>query len=141
MQTDPNAFIGKAQEPTDEELAAALGKAKLAWDQLLSELGQELGVTVHEWRCYSPKAGWSLRVKRKARTIVWLSPRAGAFMAAFILGDKAIEAARSAKLPQRIVEAIQTAPKYPEGTGVRITVKSIKDLAAIKNLAVIKIAN
>jgi hypothetical protein len=33
------------------------------------------------------------------------------------------------------------APKYPEGTGVRITLKNPKDIAAVKQLAAIKIEN
>jgi hypothetical protein len=137
----PNAFIGKAEKPTDGELTAALGPARTTWDQLLAALAQEYGANIHEWNCYSPKAGWSLRVKRKARTIVWLGPREGSFMAAFILGDKAMQAARASKLPQRIVKIMNAAPKYPEGTGVRITLKTPKDLTAVKTLAAIKLAN
>ncbi len=136
-----NAFCGKAEEPTVKELATVLGKAKPAWDQLLGELEGELGVNEQEWRCYSPKAGWSLRVKRKGRTIVWLGPREKAFVVAFILGDKALQAARTSKLPQVVLDAMETAPKYPEGTGVRLLVKSAGDLGAIKRLAAIKIAN
>ncbi len=137
----PNAFIGKLATPTDEELTAALGAARPVWDQLLADLNREFAVNVHEWNSYSPKAGWSLRVKRKARTIVWLGPRDGSFIAAFILGDKAMEAARSIKLSQRIVKIINEAPKYPEGWGVRIPMKALKDLAPAKDLAAIKIAN
>jgi hypothetical protein len=129
------------KQPTDGELTAALGPARATWDQLLADLAREFGVNVHEWNSYSPKAGWSLRVKRKARTIVWLGPRAGSFIAAFILGDKTMRAARAAKLPQRIVKIMDAAPKYPEGTGVRITMKTLKDLAAVKTLAAIKLAN
>ena len=136
-----NAFIGKPAAPTDDELTAALGPAKPVWDQLLADLDRDFGVNVHEWTCYSPKAGWSLRVKRKGRTIVWLGPREGAFVAAFILGDKAVRAAFESKLPHRILKALKEAPKYPEGTGVRITMKTLKDIAAIKTLAAIKIAN
>ncbi len=137
----PNAFIGKPAAPTDEELTAALGAARSVWDQLLAELDREFGVNVYEWKHYSSKAGWSLRVKRKARTIVWLGPREGAFLAAFVLGDKAMQAAHAAKLPQRIVKAMNEAPKFPEGTGVRITMKTPKDIATVKTLAAIKIAN
>jgi len=135
----PNAFIGKTEQPTGEELAAALGPARATWNQLLADLAQEYGANVHEWNSYSPKAGWSLRVKRKARTIVWLGPRAGSFIAAFPLGDKAMRAARANKLPQRIVKIMNEAPKFPEGTG--IILKTTKDLAAIKKLAAIKLAN
>ncbi len=137
----PNAFIGKAEQPTDGELTTALGPARATWDQLLADLAREHGVNVHEWNSYSLKAGWSLRVKRKARTIVWLGPRTDSFIAAFILGDKAIRAARAGKLSQRIVKIMNEAPKYPEGTGVRITVKTPKDLAGVLALAVIKLAN
>ena len=137
----PNAFIGKTEQPTDKELTAALGAARATWDQLLSDLALEYGANIQEWNSYSPKAGWSLRVKRKARTIVWLGPRADSFVAAFILGDKAMQAARADKLPQRIAKIMNEAPKYPEGTGVRIPVKTPKDLAAVKTLVAIKIAN
>jgi hypothetical protein len=136
-----NAFVGKSAAPTDPELTAALGTAKPVWDQLLADLDEELGVNIREWRSYSSKAGWSLRVKRKARTIVWLGPREGSFIAAFILGDKAMRAAHASKLPQRVVNVMNEAPKYPEGTGVRLPMKTPGDLAAVKTLAAIKIAN
>ena len=141
MHMSPNAFIGKTAPPTDRELTAALGPARATWDQLLADLARDHGVDVHEWNSYSLKAGWSLRVKRKARTIVWLGPRAGSFMAAFILGDKAMQAARAGKLPQRIVKIMNAAPKYPEGTGIRITLKTPGDIAAVKALAAIKISS
>lgn len=137
----PNAFISKPKQPTDAELAAALGPAKATWDKLLADLAQEYGANVHEWKCYSPKAGWSLRVKRKERTIVWLAPCPGCFRVAFILGDKAVQAARHSKLPQRVVKALDKAPKYPEGIGVRLEVKSSRDIGTLKKLAAIKLAN
>jgi hypothetical protein len=137
----PNAFVGKTEQPTDEELTVALGPARATWDQLLACLAQEYGANVHEWNCYSPKAGWSLRVKLKARTIVWLGPREGSFMAAFVLGEKAMRAARAGKLPQRIVKIMSEAPKYPEGTGIRLEVKVPKDIETVKKLAAIKLAN
>jgi hypothetical protein len=136
-----NAFIGQSKPPKDRELAAALGPAKAPWDRFLTELEQDYGVNVHEWKCHSPKWGWSLRAKHKARTIVWLSPHIGCFTVLFILGAKAMCAARQCKLPMRIVKAMDEAPKYPEGTGVRLKVKSAKDIGALKKLAAIKLAN
>ena len=134
-----NAFIGKTEPPTDKELAAALGPAKAIWDNLLANVAQECGATVLEWKCYSPKWGWWLRVKRKARTIVWLSPSQDCFEVLFILGEAAMAAARQTKLPQRVLQIINEAPKYPEGSGVRLRVKSRRDLAAVKKLARIKL--
>lgn len=136
-----NAFINKLAAPSDADLAAALGPARAVWDRFLGELAEESGVTVHEWKCHSPKWGWSLRAKRKARTIVWLSPCEGCFTVLFIFGDKAMKAARSSTLPKRIVDTLDAAPKYPEGTGIRLDVKSPRDVGALKKLAAIKLAN
>jgi hypothetical protein len=136
-----NAFINEPGPPTDAKLAAALGAAKAAWDQLLTCLAQELDVKDQEWKRHSPKWGWSLRVKRKARTVVWLSPRTGCFEVLFILGGKAMQAARQSRLPQRVTRVSDEAPKYPEGTGVRLEVKSARDLSTLMKLAEIKVAH
>jgi hypothetical protein len=136
-----NAFIGKTEPPGDTEIATALGPAKATWDQLLSELARDHDINLLEWKCYSTKRGWSLRAQRKQRTIVWLAPSDGCFTAALILGAKAMQAARQTELPQSVVAAMNEAPKYPEGTGVRLVVKSPSDVEAIKKLAAIKVAN
>jgi hypothetical protein len=136
----PNAFINKPK-PTDAELAAALGPVKVVWDQLLAVLAQECEANLHEWKCYSPKWGWSLRVMRKKRTIVWLAPCPGYFHVAFIFGDKAMQAARQCKWPKRILKVMDEAPKYPEGTGIRLNVKSSRDIVTLKKLAAVKLAN
>jgi hypothetical protein len=71
-----NAFIDKPKQPTDAEIAAALGSAKATWDQLLGALS-----------------------------------------------------------------ALNAAPKYPEGSGVRLLVKSSRDIGPLMKLAEIKLAN
>jgi len=140
-RVEANAFIGKTTKPTGEELAAELGPAKAVWDLFIAELADENGVNLQEWSSYSPKAGWSLRLKRKKRTIVWLAPCQGCFRVAFILGDKAMKAARECGFPQRIVKILEEAPKYPEGTGVRLAIKAARDIAVLKKLAAIKLRN
>lgn len=136
-----NAFAGSTKKPTDAELTAALGPSRPVWDHLLADLAEQHGVTGHEWKSYSPKAGWSLRVTRKGRTVVWLGPGHHAFTVAFIIGDRAMRVVRESGWPQRIRAAIENAPKYPEGTGIRLQVKSSRDIAALMKLATIKLAN
>jgi hypothetical protein len=133
----PNAFIGRTKPPTDEELSTELGAARALWDELLTELA----LPIQEWNSYSPKAGWSLKLKLKKRTIVYLAPCHGSFRVAFVLGDKAMEAARQVKLPKAVLKIIDEAPHYPEGTGVRLEIAARKDLAAVKKLAEVKLAN
>ena len=137
----PNAFIGQVTKPTDAELVAALGPAKSLWDQLLAGLAKKYNLTVHEWNSHSPKAGWSLRLKRKGRNILYLGPCPGAFRVAFVLGDKAVAAARQSDLPQSVIKIINTAKRYAEGTAVRLEIKAVKDITAVIHLAGIKLAN
>ena len=133
----PNAFIGRTKPPTDEELSTELGAARALWDELLTELA----LPIQEWNSYSPKAGWSLKLKLKKRTIVYLAPCHGSFRVAFVLGDKAMEAARQLKLPKAVLKIIDEAPRYPEGTGVRLEIAARKDLAAVKKLAEVKLGH
>jgi hypothetical protein len=72
---------------------------------------------------------------------VWLGPDQHAFTVAFIMGERAMRVVRESGWPQRICEAIENAPKYPEGTGIRLQVKSSRDIAALLKLAAIKLAN
>ena len=48
---------------------------------------------------------------------------------------------RQAKWPERIIKVIDEAPKYPEGTGIRLEIKSPRDIGTLKKLATIKLAN
>jgi hypothetical protein len=133
----PNAFIGRTKAPTDAELSAELGAARVLWDELLAELA----LPTQEWNSYSPKAGWSMKVKLGKRTILYLSPCHNSFRVAFVLGAKAVEAARRSKLPKAVMKIIDDAPRYPEGTGVRLEITGPKDLAAVRKLAEVKLAN
>jgi hypothetical protein len=137
----PNAFAGKATQPSEAELAGALGPVKAVWDQLLAELAQDCNLVAQEWNSSSRKAGWALRLKRGERNIVYLSPGRDCFMASFALGDKAVRAARAGKLPQAVIDVIDQARRYAEGTAVRLDVRTPRQIAAIKKLVAIKLEN
>jgi Protein of unknown function (DUF3788) len=129
-----NAFLGKAKAPTKKELAAELGPAQALWDELLAQLAK-LHIDVTEWNSYSRKAGWALKVKSRDRTVVYLSPSQGCFMASFALGEKAMQAARKTGLPDAVLKTLDEAKRYAEGSAVRIEVRSAKDLDVVTKLA------
>jgi hypothetical protein len=52
-----------------------------------------------------------------------------------------VAAARAAGLPAPVVRIIDEAKKYAEGTAVRIDVKTSKDVAVVRKLVAIKLAN
>lgn len=138
---EQNAFAGQKKRPTQKALASALGSTLALWNQLISDIKQELNIDTAEWHTGSVKLGWSLRLQLKKRNIVYLGPRQGWFVAAFALGDKAVTAARGSTLPADIIELIDNSKRYVEGTAIRIDVKTRKDLEVVKTLAKIKIDN
>ena len=137
-----NAFIGKKKQPSQAEVTKALGPAAGLWTELIAWMADNLGVATQEWKgiCVD-KYGWSLTLKQKKRTIVYLGPCNGCFRVAFALGDKAVAAAKAEKLPRKIQQALAEAPRYAEGTGLRLMVNKAADLAPIRKLAEIKLAH
>ena len=134
-----NPFVGKTTRPSDSDLEKALGRAKPLWEQLVAELASEHDVSTREWKSYSAKAGWSFRLTRGKRTIVWLVPGVRCFQVAFIFGEKALTTIRQAAVPSRVLRMLDHAPQYPEGTGLRFEIKTAKDIAVVKTLASIKL--
>ena len=135
-----SAFTDKSRKPTEADLSSVLGRSKKLWDELRSYAG-ELGTPVsEEWKCHGEKYGWSLVLRAKKRNLLYMSPREKHFMASCALGEKAIAAAEKTGLPPQVLEAIRTAPRYPEGRPARIEVRTAKDLAVVKQLLTIKIS-
>ena len=137
-----NAFIGRDSAPTEADTDTELGRAaKELWDSLIDRLAAENLASTKEGHSYSRKAGWSLRLKRADRTILYLIPSHGAFSVAFALGDKAVKAAHAIGLPKRVLRIIDSSRRYAEGTGVRLDVNGPDDVEAVLKLAGVKAAN
>jgi hypothetical protein len=136
-----NAFIDQTAQPTSTQITAALGESTALWRQLIDWLVKEQGIDEQEWKSLAPKYGWSLRMKVKKRTVVYLGPCSDCFRASFVLGEKAVAAARRAALPKNVLTAIDEARHYAEGTGLQLIVHRTSDLPAIQRLVEIKLAN
>ena len=137
----PNAFIGRTLPPTPEELSFSLGPTSTLWNQLVDLFANEQGVSDQEWKSSGAKYGWTLLLIFKKRRIAYLGPCNGCFRVSFVLGDRAMAAARKSSLPKPVLKLLDEAPHYAEGTGLRLVIKSAKDLPAIRKLAQIKLAN
>lgn len=137
-----NAFIGKTNEPTRAEVEEALGAKVKIWDEFIEWMSEKEGVSEQEWKgVVVKKYGWSLRLKKKGRNIIYLSPGKDCFMASFVLSDKALGEAKHAHLPKGVQDALEIAPRYPEGNGLRLLVRRESDLSAIRKIVTIKIAS
>ena len=134
-------FGEKAVMPDEEMLAEALAGSKIFWDGLKSHVAANCGNFSEEWKFYSKKAGWSLVVKSKKRTILYLIPQDSYFKANFVFGEKAVAAAQSAGLPEWLLTQIAEAKPYVEGRSFMIDVRGETDADTARKLIAIKHAN
>jgi hypothetical protein len=136
---EPNPFLDKAHPPTPAELERVLGRADARWKRLREQLDAEFGALTPTWTFSGKALGWSLRLSSGKRAVLYLLPRGGGFLAAFALGEKACAAASDAGLPKELLEAIESAPRYPEGRAVRVEVNKLGELAGVLALARLKL--
>ena len=133
-----SAFTDKTHQPTDKDLRSVLGKAYPAWVRLIELVSDRITPISQVWGFTSASTGWGLRLKRNDRVILYMTPREDHFLVSFVLREKAVAAAHAKKLPLAVLNAIESAPKYAEGRGVRIEVRQVREVAFLATLAEIK---
>jgi hypothetical protein len=130
-----SAFDDPKAPPAARDVVTALGKAHAAWKELRSLAGKGLE---EEWGFSSKASGWSLRLRDRKRVILYLTPQNGRFLASLALGEKAVAAAQKADLPPALLAAVAAAPRYAEGRGVRVEVRTTADARGVAALAAVK---
>jgi hypothetical protein len=133
-----SAFADKKNQPTEKDLRSVLGKAYPAWVRLIELVSDRIDPISQVWGFTSASTGWGLRLKRNDRIILYMTPREDHFLVSFALGEKAVVAARAHKLRKAVLKAIESAPKYAEGRGVRLEVRHAREVPALATLAEIK---
>jgi hypothetical protein len=136
-----SAFDDKSKKPGTGELERILGRTSAHWNSLKTHIAAEYPPLDDTWNFAGAKYGWSLRLKQKKRTVLYMTPCKKHFLVGLVLGEKAVRAAHDSSLPGTILKVIDEARKYAEGRGIRIEVRNKGVLKSIKELAAIKMAN
>jgi Protein of unknown function (DUF3788) len=131
------AFLDKSHPPQTAELKKTLGRSGAVWEAILTRVAATYSPVTADWNFSGVKYGWALRLKQKDRVILHLTPQDGQFLAGLVVGEKA--AARSKReFSKAACAAIDAAPRYAEGIGVRLTIARSKDAAVIHELLAAK---
>lgn len=136
-----SAFADKAKQPDEAALREVLGRSSVHWQAIVDALARDYPPLDLAWQHGGAKWGWTLRLRQKKRTIVYLTPGQSHFVAGFAVGEKAAQAARRAGLSPALLRAVATAPRYAEGRAVRLDVRNRQDRADVLGLAAVKMAN
>jgi hypothetical protein len=93
------------------------------------------------WVYGGRKYGWSCRLERGNKGILYMTPDAGHFRVGLALTDAAREAALAGDLAAPIREELTVATRAMEGWPVRMPVRTAGDVAVALKLAEIKLAS
>jgi len=127
-------FDNKEIVPNDEDLENILKSSLNAYNKLISYLENEYAPLTNEWKFYSKKAGWTLRISNKKRNLLFLSPNEDYFLVTVNMGVKVSKMVLDSDVSDNTKDLIKQAKVYAEGTGVIIEVRNEKDLEDIKTI-------
>ena len=136
-----SAFDDKSKQPQDADLKIMLGGTYSLWHDLKDRIISRFAPLTEEWGFTSKTTGWGFRLKQEKRVLIYMTPCGGYFLASFVLGERAVKAAHDAKLPATVLKVIDEARKYAEGRGVRLEVRTARDVSNVEMVAAIKAAN
>ncbi len=128
-------FDQKDQLPTQELLHRALGQSLSLWEESIAFLERRQAGIVSEWKFYSKKAGWCLKLANsKGKNLLFLLPQDGYFIATVNMGEKLREQVLQLDLQEKNKQLIRDATVYAEGISVLFSIQDADDLADLKLL-------
>ena len=136
-----SVFADKSMKPGDEDLKRVMGTVFKHWTAVIEKAEGDYPPLEKSWGFSGTAWGWALRLRHKKRTVMYLTPCKGYFIAGFVLGDRAARAAKEEGLDESTLSLIDGAQRYAEGRAVRIEVRRKRDRDQVLKLATIKMGN
>ncbi|MBZ5573337.1 MAG: DUF3788 domain-containing protein [Acidobacteriia bacterium] len=137
----PSFFLDKQQPPSAKALSLVLGKPGTLWNEIKAHVASQYEPIVEAWGYAGKQYGWSLGLKQRKRSILYLIPGEGGFVCSLAFSEKAVAEARTRSLPAGVMKTIDEAKRFAEGRAVRLEIKSSKDVAIVKQLVDIKMSS
>jgi Protein of unknown function (DUF3788) len=135
-----SAFDDESHRPEAAEVAAVLDESTALLEGLIASVSASYGLIDQVWNYAGAKIGWSMRLKRGDRIVLYVTPQDGRFLVGVVLGERAANAAQTSGAPESLLTLIEAAPRHREGRGVRMTVKTGDDLSVALMLVALKMA-
>lgn len=137
-----NYFVDRATEPENKDMEVALGSTYPLFEKIVKYLVDTCKDIRPEWKQYSKKMGWQLKLLKGKRNILFIVPFEGSFMVYFVFGDKAVQRVMESDISDEIKTQLQNARKYMEGRGIELSItEDTENIDHIIKLIEIKLNN
>ena len=128
----------QATPPSVGELSSTLGAAERVWNRIIQNASEAHPPLEIEWRPSKSDFGRICLLRRKKRTLLYMTPEPKRILVAIVLGERAVEAALASELPDLIKTLLVEARPYAEGRGIRFPVSKKTDTELVMALLRIK---
>lgn len=128
-----------AKGPDARHWKTVLGHAYATWAGIVGiveELASPLDI---EWKPSKIAFGHVCLLRHQKRTFVYLLREKTSVTVAIVLGGRAYSLAMAGTLSTAFQTSLTEARPYAEGRGIRVSVKTTRDLATIRKLVAIKL--
>ena len=125
--------------PNDQMLTSDLAAAKVYFDRICQFIDKEYGHLSLDWKYYSKKSGWILKLLNRKRNVLFVVPLKGSFRVAFTFGDKATQVILDADFSETLKKSLTDARRYAEGRTIQINVDHQIDCELITQLIQVKL--
>jgi len=110
------------------------------WTRIADALRAGHAPVTARWVYGGRKYGWSCRLEQGRAGICYLIPDAGSFRVGMALSDTARDSVLVSNLPVEVRETLAVTARAMEGWPVRVTVRTIDDMATAIRLVEMKLS-
>ena len=130
MEMMKPSFIEKDKRPSEKSLSDTLENSYSAFAELVNMTAQ----LSQEWKFYSPKYGWNLKVFHKKKALFYLIPGAGQFTFGMALRENEKDLVLGSDVSEDLKTALAAGEKIMEGYPLKIIVKTRDQLTDIRKV-------
>ncbi len=127
------------QFPTEKVIFSHIGKSKIFWESIFSNIHTNHPDFIEQWRYYNDGKCWLLKITKKSKTIFWLSVLRESFRITFYFGDKAEPAILDSTISNELKEQFKNGKRYNKIRGITLITGSKKDIEDVSSLIEIKL--
>jgi hypothetical protein len=130
-------FTDRDRRPSMEEIFAALGARRKAWDELNQYMVENYQVK-GELLFGGLNYGWALRFRKSGKSLLVLFPGQKELIANVVVGRSLVQKAQALRLGENARQVLKSAKRFPEGCWLYIRVGSRRDILDVQQLIALK---
>jgi hypothetical protein len=130
-------FLDKSAQPSEQEIAGALGTAFPLWQRLVAFMSQSYAMQV-PLTFAGKNYGWHLWYRQSGKSLTALFPQQGYLVAQVVLGRQQVEKAMTLALGPKVSRLLRETPQLHDGKWLFIPVQEVQDAVDVEQLILLK---